>query len=351
MNRQLFRFAIAAALFAVACHADGPQGGPPAPAAPVATVVEEGSVPAEQERYESYRGTEAFLPKATGFQWKMMLTQQMPQYEVFLVSFPSPISLKYPETNTVFAEYYRPVGKVGVPGVVVLHILGGDFEISRILARHLASRGIGAMFVYMSFYGSRRPKGVRRARLLSEDIDLTLAAIQQTLTDVRRAALWLSLRPEVDPQKIGIAGTSLGAFIGCLAAGVEPRFRRCVFVLGGGDIAKVIWEGKETAKSRKRLEDRGVTYESLADRLQDVDPLTYAGNIDRRGALMINATKDAVVPPRCTIALWEKMGRPQILWYNANHYTMIMRIFDVLVKISDHFDSSRWDVERENRDG
>ncbi|MEW6360320.1 MAG: alpha/beta hydrolase family protein [Planctomycetota bacterium] len=352
MSRLSLHLSIAAVLLAAMCAADEPQAGAAASAtpAPFAAVVEEGTVPAEKERYKAYPGTEAFLPPATGFDWKMMLTQQMPGYEVFLVSFPSPIKLQYPETNTVFAEYYRPVGKTGIPGVIVLHILGGDFELSRILARHLAGRGIGAMFVYMSFYGSRRPKGVR-ARLISEDVELTLAATRQTITDIRRAALWLSLRPEVDPRKIGVTGTSLGAFIGALAAGVEPRFRRCVFVLGGGHIAKVIWEGEETAKRRKRLEERGFTYKSLTERLREVEPMTYAGNIDPRGVLMVNARQDAVVPPWCTEALWEKMGKPQILWYNADHYTMIVNIFDVLVKVSDHFDVARWGVEKEKKDG
>lgn len=36
---------------------------------------------------------------------------------------------------------------------------------------------------------------------------------------------WLAARPEVDPARIGIMGTSFGSFTGTIVAGVEPRFR------------------------------------------------------------------------------------------------------------------------------
>lgn len=334
------------------CAADEPGSakGDAAGASAIGQVVG-GVVAAADEQYGSRQGGEEFLPKSEGFSWRMMLVEQMPQYETFLVTFPSPFVSPYPENNTVHAEYYRPVGKKEIPGVVVLHILGGDFEISRILSRHLASQGIGALFVQMAYYGSRRPQGPKRIRLISEDVDQTLAGTRQTIMDVRRAALWLSLRPEVDAGKIGIAGTSLGAFIATLCAGMDTRFRRCVFVLGGGDIAKVLWEGEETVKQKRKLEGQGFTYESLSQKLRPVEPLSYAGAIDPRGVLMVNAKHDKVVPPWCTETLWEKLGRPKIYWYECDHYSMLAYIFDVLAKVGEHFETGRWDVNKEKTNG
>ncbi len=34
-------------------------------------------------------------------------------------------------------------------------------------------------------------------------------------------------RPEIDPQRIGVAGTSFGSFAGTICAGAEPRYRAC----------------------------------------------------------------------------------------------------------------------------
>jgi dienelactone hydrolase len=38
---------------------------------------------------------------------------------------------------------------------------------------------------------------------------------------------WLATRPEIDPDRIGIAGVSMGSLLATIAAGSEPRFRAC----------------------------------------------------------------------------------------------------------------------------
>jgi dienelactone hydrolase len=38
---------------------------------------------------------------------------------------------------------------------------------------------------------------------------------------------WLAARPELDPARIGVGGSSFGSFFGTIAAASEPRFRAC----------------------------------------------------------------------------------------------------------------------------
>jgi dienelactone hydrolase len=38
---------------------------------------------------------------------------------------------------------------------------------------------------------------------------------------------WLSARPEIDPQRIGVVGQSMGSFFATLCAANEPRFKAC----------------------------------------------------------------------------------------------------------------------------
>ncbi len=38
---------------------------------------------------------------------------------------------------------------------------------------------------------------------------------------------WMVKRPEIDPQRIGVVGSSFGSFAGTIVAGAEPRFRAC----------------------------------------------------------------------------------------------------------------------------
>ena len=56
-------------------------------------------------------------------------------FEVWDVTFPSPIQTPQESNNTVWCEYYQSNRAGKKPGVIVLHILGGDFELSRLFCR------------------------------------------------------------------------------------------------------------------------------------------------------------------------------------------------------------------------
>src|SRR5205085_11716380 len=91
-----------------------------------------------------------------------------PRVRGSLVTFPSPVKTALEQNNTVHCEYYLPQRKEKVPAVVVLHILGGDFPLSRLYCSALSSRGVAALFVKMPYYGPRRTPGDPR-RMVSKD--------------------------------------------------------------------------------------------------------------------------------------------------------------------------------------
>src|SRR4029453_5890584 len=55
------------------------------------------------------------------------------------------------------------------------------------------------------------------------------------MTEVMQAVSYLSSRPEVDAQRIGAMGYSMGSFVLSLACAVETRLHACVLV-GGGNL-------------------------------------------------------------------------------------------------------------------
>ena len=83
---------------------------------------------------------------------------------VSLLRFPSPITTPDVENNVVHAEFFDPIGFTGRrPAVVVLHILGSDFPLSRYMAARLADRGVAALFLKLPYYGDAGPRqGHRR---------------------------------------------------------------------------------------------------------------------------------------------------------------------------------------------
>lgn len=252
------------------------------------------------------------------FPYKLRLRREINGVELWDLQFPSPVSSPYPENNTVVGEYYRPKGAGPFPAVIVLDILGGDQTLGRLQASLFAQNQIAALFVQMAYYGPRRPVG-SRVRLVSPDLDHSLAAVRQTVLDVRRATAWLASRPEVDDERLGIVGTSLGSFMGSLAAEMEPRLRRVAIVLGGGGLVDAFYDHPKAAPVRLLYEMFGGSKERLATELAIVDPLTRAANLRDRRVLMIAASRDEVVPPSATRRLWHALGEPKIVWYDATH--------------------------------
>lgn len=246
-----------------------------------------------------------------------------PGYSVAAVRFPSPVVTPDAENNTVHAEYFRPQGAGPDrprPAVVVLHILGADFALSRYIAARLADRGVAALFVKLPYYGERRPRGADR-RFLSADLERTTLSMRQGVCDVRRAAAWLAARPEIDAGKLGVTGVSLGGIVASVAAAVDPTLNRAAFVLAGGDLARILWEMPEGRKYRAAWEASGRTFDDLKALTAPFDPLTYAPRLVGKRLLMIAGNVDEVIPPASARALWNAAGRPPITWYDCGHYS------------------------------
>jgi dienelactone hydrolase len=254
------------------------------------------------------------------------------------VTFPSPVVTADVNNNTVHCEFFCPTKPGPKPAVVVLHILGGDFDLSRLFARALASRGVSALFLIMPYYGPRQQPG-SPARMISADPRATVQGMTQAVLDIRQAAAWLGAQDDVDREAMGVMGISLGGITAALAAGIEPRFQKACLILAGGDIGQVVWESAEMAAVRKSWTASGGTRESLCELLKVVDPVTYASKIKGREVLMLNASRDEVVPRACTEALWRSLGQPTIVWWNAGHYSAARYMFDGVAKTVEFFEA------------
>jgi dipeptidyl aminopeptidase/acylaminoacyl peptidase len=259
--------------------------------------------------------------------------------EIFDLQFPSPVETPHKENNTVHAEYYRPNhGKTGVPGVIVLDITGGDQTLSRVLSRHLAQKGIAGLFVQMAYYGPRRPPG-SSLRLLSSDLEHSFAAVRQTVLDLRRATAWLESRPEIDKNRLGIMGTSLGSFMATLTAEMEPKLGRLTVLLGGADFIEGYWDHPKVIPYRKTLTAFGGKKETIKDLIAPIDPITCVRNLKDCKVLIVAAKHDEIVPPRMAETLWRETGKQEIIWLNAGHYSAAIYLLQGLKNIVEHFQS------------
>jgi dienelactone hydrolase len=302
------------------------------------------------ERPQPAQGTVTFAPTAAEsqvaerfrlppgeFAWRAEpLGADSSTVEVWNVTFPSPVVTPFEANNTVHCEYFQPKCAGKRPAVIVLHILGGDFPLSRLFCNRMAQQGVAALFVKMPFYGPRRGEGVER-RMISANPEETVEGMTQAVLDIRRATAWLASREEVDSEQIGVFGISLGGITGALAATAEPRIQNICLLLAGGDISRLALDAPDLGKVRGELPKPGEDLEKFQKAMRVIDPVTYAANARGRRILMLNADRDEIIPRACTESLHKALGEPELVWYSGGHYSVIRHLFKALDRVANFF--------------
>ena len=267
-----------------------------------------------------------------------------PRYElphagvcVYDLTFPSAAKSAVPANDTVHAEFFLPKGASAtdrVPGVVVLDILDGRGHVARAQGVWLAQHGVAALFVHMAHYGPRRPAG-SPIRLVSPNVEQTMAGIRQTVLDCRAATAWLAARPEVNADKLGLVGTSLGSIVGANVAAAEPRLKNVCLLLPAGGLVDALYDHPQ-AKPYTGLLTLVGGKDGLKRLIAPIDPITYAPQLRQRNLLMVAATRDDVLPPSAARALWEACGKQNILWIDGTHVGAAANIVPAMRAVTDH---------------
>lgn len=116
----------------------------------------------------------------------------------------------------------------GVKGKVPVVILAHQFQADRTgwapLAERLAARGIGTLALDLRGHGASTMKNGNPVQVTPNFIaSAKEVGFDQIPADLAQAAAWLRKQPGVDGRRIGLAGSSVGAFSVLLAAGeVKP---------------------------------------------------------------------------------------------------------------------------------
>ncbi|HEY2786785.1 MAG TPA: prolyl oligopeptidase family serine peptidase [Fimbriiglobus sp.] len=270
------------------------------------------------------------------FSFKMEPEYNLPYSGVTIsnLRFPSAVKSPYPANNTVYAEYFCPAAPGRYPAAIVLDILDGKQVVSRGEALWLAQNGIAALVVTMPYYGPRRDGN--NLRMVSPDVDHTTAAFRQAVLDNRRAVAWLASRPEVDTDRLGIVGTSLGSFLAALTVESEPRLTSACLLLTGGGLVDAFYGNPKAAPFRKLNELIGGSKEKLKALVAPIDPLTYADHLKGKRILFLAASRDDVVPPESCKRLWEAAGKPKIRWFDATHVGAAAYAFPAMKAVIEH---------------
>ncbi|HDZ06732.1 alpha/beta hydrolase [Maribacter sp.] len=194
-----------------------------------------------------------------------------------------------------------------LPVIILMHGLGDHKSVDYVEFGNdlFLKNGYAVMRIDISGHGDRKREAF--------DFDLTgpykywsRSIISQTVFDLRRTIDFIETQKELDPNRIGYYGISLGGIIGAVFCGVDERIKVPIVALAGGQL-NLLYELDAFTKDAK-------------DFVSIIEPLNFVSQISPRPFLMLNAKNDEIVPPTMSKLLYNKAEEPKkIIWYNAKH--------------------------------
>lgn len=230
-----------------------------------------------------------------------------------------------------------PKRREKVPCIIFLHGYGGSKDDVRGAAEFVSGEGYAIMAIDAEYHGERKEAG---KELYSPNITDSIRGIIQTVIDLRRAVDYLETRPEIDVDRIGYVGGSMGGILGAIFIGVEPRIKAAALIVAGGNMSLMIRESQHYTMPaiREYLRREGISYEDLQKMLDPIDPINFIGYFAPRPVVFHLGKFDKIVPAEAGRQLYEKAGEPkQIYWYDAGHNVPLDL---VLARILDFMDAN-----------
>ncbi|WP_172435813.1 alpha/beta hydrolase family protein [Sediminicola luteus] len=194
--------------------------------------------------------------------------------------------------------------------IMLLHGLGDHKQVDYIEAAHnlFIDKGYAVFRIDIANHGDRFEQDLK-FDLTGPHRYWTRNMVAQTVFDLRRGVDLLEQHKEIDPNRIGFYGISLGGITGTLFSGVEPRIKASVIVIAGGQLNLLYGEDA--------LDSEAKEFVSV------IEPLNFVEAISPRPLLMLNAEEDEVILPMMSTLLYNKAKEPKkIIWYPAKHKTI-----------------------------
>lgn len=190
-------------------------------------------------------------------------------------------------------------GEAPYPLVVLQHGLTGnkDAGYMRGYTAELARQGYATLRIDAQYHGERA-----REEDKGKFMEIFYALLMdggwvQTIADQRRGIDYCESRDEIDCERIGYIGISMGAMMGGTTSGVDERIDAAVLVIGGAFGAQA------------------------NERAYPVDPATFIPLMSPRPVLMLNGKNDDLVKPASAERLFAAAKEPKrIVWYDTSHW-------------------------------
>lgn len=208
------------------------------------------------------------------------------------------------------------------PGIVLVHGLTQNIDQMLFAAQFYAAQGYASVIPEIVNHGERMKAG---HALFGSDVASLRADAIQSVGDIRRTLDVFAARPNIDSQRIGLIGLSLGSILGSITTALDNRIQTAIFAVGGADW-RTILSTSQISSDKTKAEARQLNAQQIA-LLDDVDPKNFVGKIAPRPVLMLNGKRDTIIPVAAAKAFYNAAGQPKKqIWFDAGHFLPVMEV-------------------------
>lgn len=207
------------------------------------------------------------------------------------------------------------------PVVIYQHGMSERKEVEHIVkgTEKLIKEGFAVFSIDAEYHGEREKSspGFLHNLLVKGRVYTFRDMFIQTVIDLRRGIDYLSKERDINKEKIGYIGISMGGIIGIIVSAVDKRIKAPIFLVAGGNF-------------KENMPMIGMLPESV-DILPIIDPIYFIDRISPHPILMINGLKDPSMMEGAK-DLYKRAGEPKkIVWIDAEHVKLPYK--DEVIKI------------------
>ena len=203
------------------------------------------------------------------------------------------------QRERVTGIFKRPPGSGPFACVLLLHGMGANKEdLLKSIGGWILQKGIAVLALDAKHHGER-------ANVRNLDVEQIDDTMMTSVVEYRMVLDYLNKRGDVDMQRIGLIGYSMGGWSGAILAGVDSRIQASVLCVSCDSVIDMI-DGLPVSK---RLPAHYIA------------PSNYVGHIAPRAMLMINGRNDPLTRPENVRRMFDAAGEPkELIWASSDHH-------------------------------
>ena len=205
--------------------------------------------------------------------------------------------------------YLMPKGARNVPVVMILPNTHGATAVEGDIAGALCRSGFAVTF----------PDGKRG---FPDDMSETNAYLRTEVIIVRTLLDFISREPEIDENKVGVAGVSYGALVTASLIGVDNRIKAAMILGGGADLPLILATSDNDVVTQFRNQEMrkhhlatAADYQAALRKIITVDGSNPELNLRSKSGQVLQyiIEGDKTVPESTQRQLWELLGKPKMI--------------------------------------